>query len=102
MPQVRVVSWRASWVLTPDGTAHLPMMQGPEFVADRVPPVAAVLVPQYGPMQGQRRCPACFAALLLPSGFVIDPTTPAGRQLSDAPESAPGGQPVPAPPARCG
>ncbi|HEX5348613.1 MAG TPA: hypothetical protein VFW64_16150 [Pseudonocardiaceae bacterium] len=96
------MSWRASWVLTSDGTAHLPTMQGPGLLLTGCRRSLPSWVPQYGPMQGQRRCPACFAALLLPSGFVIDPTTPAGRQLSDAPESAPGGQPVPAPPARCG
>ena len=55
-------------------------------------------VPYYGPVpEGQRWCPQCYAAFgLLPHLAVPLAQAPAGRRLSDAPESTPDDQPVPA------
>ncbi len=89
------------WAVCPtDGTTHslLPNDHSPVVQArcDHALPVGVVA---HDHLPGWQWCVPCMVAHLVPAP-VFARKTPAGRQLSDAPESAPGGQPVPAPASR--
>jgi hypothetical protein len=86
----------ARWVLLTDGRAHL-------LAGDRP---GAVLMARcghpltWGVLQHERLpsrylCETCFSAYLLPES--VFSRTPAGRRLSEAPDSTPGGQSAPEP-----
>jgi hypothetical protein len=62
------VSGRTFWVLSPDGTVHLPVIEGPGLV---VTLCGRSLLGQCGGVPERRRCPECFAAYLLPPDLVI-------------------------------
>jgi hypothetical protein len=88
-----------------DGTAHLLAIAGAHGDGVLLTTLCRLLLPsgilQYDHMPGRQLCRECVGAHLLPAP-VFARMTPAGRRLSDAPESAPGGQPVPAPSAETG
>ncbi|MGH3670898.1 MAG: hypothetical protein ACRDSH_09705 [Pseudonocardiaceae bacterium] len=90
---------RASWVFTPEGLGHVPKMQGPGLLVTACYRSLSDWVPYHGPVpEVQRWCPQCLAAFGLPPHLAIPPAeTPAGRRLSDAPESTPDDQPAPTP-----
>jgi hypothetical protein len=92
------MSGRAVWVLSPtDGKAHLLAVEGANCAplttqCGRSLPFGVL---QHDRLPSRQLCRDCFAAYLLPAP-VFARMTPAGRRLN-APESAPGGQPVPDP-----
>lgn len=88
---------RASWVLSPtDGKTHLLTGESlGQVLATRCgQPVPSGVLP-HDRLPSRQLCRECFADHLLPAHPVFARRTPAGRRFSDAPEPAPGGQPVP-------
>lgn len=87
---------RAWWVLSPtDGKTHLLAGESPgETLATQCGQPLPSGVLQHDRLPSRQLCPECFAAYLLPPDPVFARQTPAGCRLS-APESTPGGQPVP-------
>jgi hypothetical protein len=88
------------WAISPtDGRTHVLLP-----VSDRPPGMLQArcghLLPQgvalHECLPGLRLCVTCLWCYLVPAS-AFPRTTPAGRRLRDAPESTPGGQPVPAP-----
>lgn len=91
---------RVSWVLSPTNEkAHLLAVEGPgDYLVTQCHQPLSSDVLRHDRLPSRHLCQECFAAYLLPDPLFAR-QHPAGRRLSDAPESAPGGQPVLDPPA---
>lgn len=88
------------WVISPtDGRTHVLLPVGdhpPEMLPARCRPLLPRGVAQHERLPGRVLCVTCLWCYLVPAP-VFPRHTPAGRRLRDAPDSAPGGQPVPVP-----
>lgn len=66
------MSGQTSWLCSPDGTVHLPLLEGPGLVTVVCRSLPSG-VPQDGPAPSGRRCPVCFAALIFGSPVPVNP-----------------------------
>lgn len=76
-----------------DGRAHLLANDSPGGLVARCGHPLSRGVLQHRRLPSRYLCTTCLSAYLLPDPVFSQ--TPAGHWLRDAPESAPGGQPVP-------
>jgi hypothetical protein len=84
----------ARWVLLADGRAHLLAGDRPGGVlVARCGHSLSRGVLQHERLPSRYLCETCFCVYLLPES--VFSRTPAGRRLSEAPDSAPGGQSAP-------
>jgi hypothetical protein len=93
-PVTAVAESAARWVLLTDGRAHLPASDRPGVFSWR-----AVVIPCPGECSSMSACPATTCARRASSVYLLPESvfsrTPAGRRLSEAPDSTPGGQSAP-------
>jgi hypothetical protein len=92
------VSGLTRWVICPtDGQAHVLVPVGDRplgVLKARCGHLLPRVIAQHEGLPGRLLCVSCLWWDLLPAP-VFPRRIPAGRRLSDAPESTPGGQPVP-------